>query len=84
VDVTNVEKLIFDMRHRVIVPAEATSTGGIPDGGIPDENTADTVAAAARQLDGALMSAGFKCSAELLAVLGRRSPEAVIDLQVYV
>jgi hypothetical protein len=72
VDVTNVEKLIFDMRHRVIVPADA----GIGNGGIG--------AAAARQMDAVLMSAGFKCSAELLAALSRRSPEAVIDLGVQV
>jgi hypothetical protein len=60
------------MRHRVIVPADA----GIGNGGIG--------AVAARQMDAVLMSAGFKCSAELLDALGRRSPEAVIDLGVQV
>jgi hypothetical protein len=77
VNVTNVEKLIFDMRHRVIVPADA----GIENGGI---GNGDRGAVAARQTDAVLMSAGFKCSAELLDALGRRSPEAVIDLGVQV
>jgi hypothetical protein len=35
-------------------------------------------------MDAVLMSAGFKCSADLLDALGRRSPEAVIDLGVQV
>lgn len=64
-----VEKLIFEMRHRVALPPAADAPAGTRAGGD-----------AARQVDAVLMSAGFKCSGELLAALGGRAPEAVIDL----
>ncbi|HEX4830000.1 MAG TPA: TerD family protein [Trebonia sp.] len=64
---TSVEKLVFSLRHRVIVPAA------------PEAPTQDG-AVAARQVDAVLMDAGFKCSGELLAALGALAPAAVIDL----
>jgi hypothetical protein len=83
VNVTNVEKLVFSMRHRVILPAEATE-GGATKGGATNGGATGDGATAARQVDAVLMSAGFKCSAELLAALGGRGPEEVIDLGVAV
>ncbi len=62
--VTSVEKLIFAMRHRVILDAAAPRGDG---------------AAAARQLDVVLMQAGFKASAGLLAALSRLEAGYVID-----
>jgi hypothetical protein len=67
--VTSAEKIVFTMRHRVILDAAA----GPGDG-----------AAAARQLDAVLLQAGFKCSAGLLAALSRLEPGYVIDKAVKV
>jgi hypothetical protein len=72
VGVITAEKIVFSMRHRVIVPADASIGSG------------ERGAVAARQLDAVLMGVGFKCSAELLAALGSVGPEAVIDLGVQV
>ena len=74
---TNVEALIFSMRHRVILPAPAPARAG-------EEDDGTIGAVAARQVDAVLMTAGFKCSAELLSALGLATPEAVIDLGVQV
>src|SRR5271156_192192 len=46
---------------------------------VPKEPSGDG-AGAARQLDGALMSAGFKLSADLMAALSALSPTTVVDL----
>jgi hypothetical protein len=51
-------------------------TGRIP---VPKGPSGDG-AGAARQLDGALMSAGFKLSADLMAALSALSPTTVVDL----
>ena len=66
---TSAEKIVFTMRHRVILDTAA----GPGDG-----------AAAARQLDAVLLQAGFKCSAGLLAALSRLEPGYVIDKAVEV
>lgn len=63
------EKLVFTMRHRVVVPDDVPAGDG---------------AAAARQLDAVLMCAGFKCSRELLERLTGRAPGWVIDKGVLV
>jgi hypothetical protein len=68
-DMISAEKLVFTMRHRVVLPAD---DGGTASG--------DSGAVAARQVDAVLLQAGFKCSAQLLAAFGSCSPEAVIDL----
>ena len=80
--VITAEKIIFSMRHRVIVPADAgIGNAGIGNAGI---GNGDIGAVAARQVDAVLMSAGFKCSAELLTALGSLEPGAVTDLGVQV
>lgn len=67
------ERLIFSLRHRVVLPAAEAS---------PGEDSRDDSAAAARQVDAVLMTAGFKCSGPLLSALGARGPGQVIDLGV--
>lgn len=66
---TSAERLIFTMRHRVILDGAAVPGDG---------------AAAARQLDAVLLQAGFKCSAGLLAALSRLEAGYVIDKAVEV
>jgi hypothetical protein len=75
--VISVEKLIFSMRHRVILP-DAPGAAGASGG------AADAGAVVARQLDAVLMKAGFKCSAELLAALGALAPGLALDKGVEV
>ena len=62
-------RMIFDRKHRLVLPAPAVPGPG---------------GAAARQLDAVLMSAGFKCSGELLGALSRLDPGCVIDEAVKV
>lgn len=66
---TSAEKIVFTMRHRVILDGTAVPGDG---------------AAAARQLDAVLLLAGFKCSAGLLGALSRLEPGYVIDKAVQV
>ncbi|MER7369690.1 hypothetical protein ABT353_43945, partial [Nonomuraea wenchangensis] len=68
----NVESLVITRRLRV--PLDAGPEGGGPGRG----------AMAARQLDAALLSAGFTCSPALLERLSGLSVESVIDLGVRV
>lgn len=68
-DVTAAEKLVFAMRHRVVVDEDAPAGDG---------------QAVARQLDAVLMCAGFKCSRQLLERLAGCEPEYVIGKAVQV
>ena len=61
------EKLVFTLRHRVVLPDSDAAASG-------------TSAVAARQVDAVLLSAGFKCSGGLLAALATLPPGTVIDL----
>ena len=89
---TSVDKLIFGMRHRVILPAQASkeaSKEASREASAQANTAADSRATAdgriaARQVDAVLMNAGFKCSAELLAALASLRHEVVIDLGVQV
>jgi hypothetical protein len=69
--VDNLESLVIARRLRVPIDA--------PDGGTPGWGET-----AARQLDAALLSVGFKCSAALLEHLTRLPGETVVDLGVRV
>ncbi len=66
---TSAEKLIFTLRHRVVL-----------DGVIPPGDGA----AAVRQLDAVLLQAGFTCSTGLLAALSRLEPGRVLDMAIKV
>lgn len=68
-DVAAAEKLVFTMRHRVIIDEDVPAGDG---------------AAAARQFDAVLMCAGFKCSGSLLERLAGLHPGYVIDKAVQV
>jgi hypothetical protein len=75
VDMISAEKLIFTMRHRVVLPAGSGGDGATRDS-VSDTGNGATVA---RQVDAVLMSAGFKCSGELLSALGALAEGHALD-----
>jgi hypothetical protein len=86
---TSAEKIIFSMRHRVILPgasAEASAVsaaaGSASGSGAPGSGAPDNGAIVARQVDAVLMKAGFKCSGGLLGALGALTEGPAIDLGV--
>jgi hypothetical protein len=74
VNMISADKLIFTMRHRVVAPDASAETSA-------EGNRAAVVA---RQVDAALMKAGFKCSGELLSALGALPEGRAIDRGVEV
>jgi hypothetical protein len=74
VNMISAEKLIFTMRHRVVVPDVSAEA---PAGSRTAASDSDAVIA--RQVDAVLMKAGFKCSGELLNALGALPEGLAID-----
>ena len=76
------DKLIFTMRHRVVIPDVSAGTpaeGRTAEGRTAENRAADSDAVIARQVDAVLMKAGFKCSGELLNALGALPEGLAID-----
>jgi hypothetical protein len=69
------EKLIFTMRHRVVLPEGSGGDGATRDS-VSGTGNGATVA---RQVDAVLMSAGFKCTGELLSALGALPEGLALD-----